>query len=49
MKKLQTNFKMAAPSKTLQAGPARKESHKSEVLIDTSHHGRPIMPSLIPQ
>jgi hypothetical protein len=36
MKKLQTNFKNAAASKKLEAGPARKESHKSEVLIDTS-------------
>jgi hypothetical protein len=38
---LQASFKIAASSKKMQAGLARKESHKSEVLIDTSRPAYP--------
>jgi hypothetical protein len=38
---LQTAKKIADSSKKLQAGLARKESHKSEVLIDTSRPAYP--------
>jgi len=38
---LQASFKIAASSKKLQAGLARKESHKSEVSIDTSRPAYP--------
>ena len=41
MKKIAGKFKIAASSKKLQAGLARKESHKSEVSIDTSRPAYP--------